>query len=120
MILYILFYIFATNSHNMWQELSNTAILAKLGLRLKEIRIRQNLTQRELADRAGISTLTAANIEKGKPVSILMFISVIRELGLLDNLEMLVPDIKISPIELKRLQGKKRHRVRHTKRTDNE
>lgn len=99
----------------MWQEMSNPAVLAKIGLRLKEIRIKQNMTQEELAKRSGMSTLTIAKIEKGKPVSILLFICAIRELGLLENLELLVPETKISPIELKQILGKKRQRVRHTK-----
>lgn len=99
----------------MWNEMSNPAVLQKIGQRIKEIRIRQSITQEELATFSGVSTLTVANIEKGKSVSLLMFVSVLRSLGLLDNLEHLVPEIKISPIELKKLQGKKRHRVRRTK-----
>ncbi len=104
----------------MWQEMSNPAVLAKIGRRLKDIRIKLNMTQGELAERAGMSILTVANIEKGKPVSMLLFLCAIRELGLLENLEQLVPETKISPIELKRMQGKKRHRVRHTKDNSHE
>lgn len=118
--LYILFYTFARKEQYMWQEMSNPAILAKIGRRLKDIRIKQNMTQGELAERAGMSILTVANIEKGKPVSILLFLCAIRELGLLENLELLVPETKISPIELKRMQGKKRYRVRHTKDNNHE
>jgi transcriptional regulator len=64
--------------------------------------------------------LTVANIEKGKSVSLLLFISVLRSLGLLENLEQLVPEIRVSPIELKKLQGKKRYRVRHLKQDNHE
>ena len=32
--------------------------------------------------------------------------SVLRSLGLLENLEQLVPEIRVSPIELKKLQGR--------------
>lgn len=99
----------------MWNEMSNPAVLLKIGQRIKEIRIRQCITQEELARFSGVSTLTVANIEKGKSVSLLMFVSVLRSLGLLDNLEQLVPEIRISPIELKKLQGKKRYRVRRIK-----
>ena len=35
----------------MWQEMSNPAVLAKIGRRLKDIRIKQNMTQGELAER---------------------------------------------------------------------
>jgi uncharacterized protein len=74
----------------------------------------------ELATASGVSPLTVANIEKGKSVSLLLFISVLRSLGLLENLEQLVPEIRVSPIELKKLQGKKRYRVRHLKQDNHE
>lgn len=96
----------------MWTEMSSPAILVKIGSRIKETRIRQSKTQVELATAAGVTPLTVANIEKGKSVSTLILISVLRELGLLDNLENLVPEAKISPLQLKKLQGKKRYRVR--------
>ena len=101
----------------MWTEMSSPAILTKIGSRIKETRIRQ--TRAELAA-AGISPLTVANIEKGKAVSTLILISVLRELGLLENLENLVPEAKISPLQLKKLQGKKRYRVRRPNPKDNE
>ena len=108
-------YIFKKGT-TMWNEMSNPAVLLKIGQRIKETRI----TQEELATASGVSPLTVANIEKGKSVSLLLFISVLRSLGLLENLEQLVPEIRISPIELKKLQGKKRYRVRHLKQNDHE
>lgn len=104
----------------MWTEMSNPAVLLKIGQRIKEIRIRQHVTQEELAIASGVSTLTVANIEKGKSISLLLFVSVLRSLGLLENLEFLVPETKISPIELKKMQGKKRYRVRRLKPKDDE
>lgn len=90
----------------MWNEMSNPAVLLKIGQRIKETRIRQCITQEELTTAFGISPLTVANIEKGKSVSLLLFISVLRSLGLLENLEQLVPKIRISPIELKNCKGR--------------
>ena len=103
----------------MWHEMSNPAVLMKIGQRIKETRIRRRITQEELATASGVSPLTA-NIEKGKSVSLLLFISVLRSLGLLENLEQLVPETRVSPIELKKLQGKKRYRVRHLKQDNHE
>ncbi len=101
--------------------MSNPAVLMRIGQRIKETRIRQHITQeknwhgfrRKPLDRC-------ANIEKGKSVSLPSFISVLRSLGLLENLEQLVPEIRVSPIELKKLQGKKRYRVRHLKQDNHE
>lgn len=104
----------------MWNEMSDPAVLVKIGQRIKEIRIRKSITQEELARYSGVSTLTVANIEKGKSVSLLLFITLLRSLGLLENLEQLVPEMKISPLDLKKLQGKKRYRVRRLKRDNNE
>lgn len=104
----------------MWTEMSSPAILAKIGSRIKETRIRQSKTQAELATTAGVAPLTIANIEKGKSVSTLILIAVLRELGLLENLENLVPEAKISPLQLKKLQGKKRYRVRRLKSREDE
>ena len=104
----------------MWNEMRNPAVLMRIGQRIKETRIRQHITQEELATASGVSPLTVANIEKGKSVSLLLFISVLRSLGLLENLEQLVPEIRVSPIELKKLQGKKRYRVRHLKQDNHE
>lgn len=104
----------------MWTEMSNPAIFTKLGARMKEARIRKGLTQAELAVTAGVSLLTVANIEKGKSVTITMFLSVLRALGMLENLEYLIPEAKISPLLLKKVQGKKRFRVRRLKRRNDE
>lgn len=104
----------------MWTEMSSPAILVKIGSRIKETRIRQSKTQAELAAAAGVTPLTVANIEKGKSVSTLILISVLRELGLLENLEGLVPEAKISPLLLKKIQGKKRYRVRRLKSRNDE
>lgn len=99
----------------MWTEMSDPAILVKLGVRIKDARIRKGITQEELAHTAGVSTLTVANVEKGKSVTMSMFLAVLRALGVLENLENLVPQAKISPIQLKKMQGKKRHRVSRIK-----
>lgn len=104
----------------MWTEMSNPAILAKLGARIKDARLRKSITQEELSLSAGVSSLTVANIEKGKSVTLSMLLGVLRSLGLLENLENLIPEAKISPLQLKKLQGKKRYRVRRLKPRSNE
>lgn len=101
--------------NNMWTELSDTAILNKLGKRLKAYRISRGLKQQELASESGVGVSTIAKIECGQSVSFSLLISVIRTLGLLENLELLVPEQKPSPMELLKLQGKQVKRVRTAK-----
>jgi transcriptional regulator with XRE-family HTH domain len=89
-----------------WNSLSNGAIIQEIGKRVKEIRLDKNLTQQELAKMSGISLFTVAQIERGKPVSLAMLIPVLRELRLIDNLELLLPQREISPVELLKAKGK--------------
>lgn len=39
----------------MWNEMSNPAVLMRIGQRIKETRIRQHITQEELATASGVS-----------------------------------------------------------------
>ncbi len=41
----------------MWNEMSNPAVLMRIGQRIKETRIRQHITQEELATASGVSPL---------------------------------------------------------------
>lgn len=99
----------------MWTELSDTAILNKLGTRLKDYRISSALKQQELAMESGVGVSTIAKIENGQSVSFSLLISVMRTLGLLENLDLLVPEQKPSPMELLKMQGKQVKRVRTKK-----
>ena len=103
------------NIDNMWTELSDTAILNKLGMRLKASRISSGLKQQELAAESGVGVSTIAKIENGQSVSLSLLISVMRTLGLLENLDLLVPEQKPSPMELLKMQGKQVKRVRTKK-----
>ncbi|MDY4160181.1 MAG: helix-turn-helix transcriptional regulator [Prevotella sp.] len=99
----------------MWTELSDTAILNKLGTRLKDYRISSGLKQQELAMESGVGVSTIAKIESGQSVSFSLLISIMRTLGLLENLDLLVPEQKPSPMELLKMQGKQVKRVRTKK-----
>jgi Predicted transcriptional regulators len=101
-----------------WNSLSNSAIIEEVGKRLKEHRFQRKLTQQELADHAGISLFSVAQIEKGKAVTLNVFLSVLRVLRLLDNFELFIPEIGISPIELLKLKGKTPKRIKKTKKQE--
>lgn len=99
----------------MWTELSDPAILKRIGMQIKDYRIRMELTQNELAEKSGVSPGSVVRLEQGCPVSTLLFVSVLRTLGLLENLQVLLPELGISPIQMRKLQGKKKIRIRHKK-----
>ena len=101
-----------TLNDTMWTELSDPAIMKQLGARIKDYRIGMGMRQSDVAKESGVSLNTINKIESGKPVSFVLMISVMRTLNLLENLELLVPESRISPLQLLKLQGKKVKRVR--------
>lgn len=99
----------------MWTEMSDPSILQKMGNRIREYRMRMEMTQSELAEKSGVSMGTIVRIEQGNPVSTLLLVSILRSLGLLENLEILLPELGISPMQMRKMQGRKVLRVRHKK-----
>jgi transcriptional regulator with XRE-family HTH domain len=84
-----------------------------LGTRLAQIRIRRQMTQEELANRAGLGLRTVQRLEMGEASTQLVgFLKVCGALGLSDRLEVLVPEQRESPIEQLRLAASQRRRVR--------
>jgi len=98
-----------------WNSLSNAAIIREIGKRLKEYRLKKLYTQQELAEQAGISIFSVAQIERGKPVSVSILLPVLRVLRLLDNLELLLPETGLSPVQLLQLKGRTPQRIRPKK-----
>ncbi|WP_142783766.1 helix-turn-helix domain-containing protein [Changchengzhania lutea] len=93
--------------------LLNQDILEDLGKGLKQHRLNQNLTAKDLANKSGVSLRTITGFERGeKNISLLNLIEILRALRLLNNLESLFPKIPvISPLELIELEKKKRKRA---------
>lgn len=89
---------------------SNEQILKELGQRLKDTRIALSYTQKEMADRAGVSPKTIERIESGENVRIEALVNLLRAMNLLQNMEILVPEQMLLPTELHDY-GKKRQRV---------
>ena len=89
---------------------NNVLILKELGERIKDLRIAENMTQNDLADRSGVSVKTICRIEKGDNLSVMNYLNVLRALGILENLQLVVPEKRVSPGELHK-RGKKRERV---------
>ncbi len=78
---------------------SDNAILKELGERLRELRLRKNITQEELAERTLLSIGTIKSLEAGKG-KLSTLVAVLRELGALDQLEQFIPPVTISPIKM--------------------
>ena len=72
--------------------LSDTMILEKIGDRLRQVRLKQNITQQSLADASGVSLSSVKKIEKGEIGSFDSLLRLFRTLGLLDTLQPLVEE----------------------------
>ncbi|MEK7292338.1 MAG: helix-turn-helix transcriptional regulator [Actinomycetota bacterium] len=75
----------------------------ELGLEIRRMRLRQNRTQRELADDANVSLSALKNLETGRGSGVRTLILVARALGRTDWLESFAsPEPSISPMQMLR------------------
>jgi transcriptional regulator with XRE-family HTH domain len=87
-------------------------IEAALCKRLENIRLSRNITQAQLAEKAGVSLRTIGRLEKGQGVSVDTFVRVMMALGIQQNLEALLPDPTVRPVERVGIGGGERKRAR--------
>ena len=92
-------------------NLSDAAVLEELGQRIARYRLNRNMTQGALATESGVSTPTVQRLEKGQSTQASNLIRILRTLKLLENLDALVPEPAISPLQQARMQGKTRQRA---------
>ena len=71
-----------------------------LGHQVRSLRLRQNLSQSELASRAGAALNAVKNLELGKGSSLTSLIKILRVLGKAEWLTSLAPTISISPMQM--------------------
>ncbi len=93
-----------------YYSLTDKVVLAELGKRFRELRLRKNLTQQQLADRTLLSLSTIKALEAGK-AKLSTLVAVLRELGALESIDDLIPDPGISPLQLLEMGGHKRRRA---------
>ncbi|MFI5282996.1 MAG: helix-turn-helix transcriptional regulator [Candidatus Dormibacterales bacterium] len=91
---------------------TDLAVLDELGRRIARARLERNLTQAQLAAKAGVGRATLQRLESGQDSELSTLIRTLRALGLLELLDRLVPEPPLSPIELLKLQGRERRRAR--------
>lgn len=98
--------------------LSDKGIEDELGRRIKALRLRNNITQKELAEATTLSLNTIKSLESGSG-KLSTLIAVLRELGALDHLDHFIPEATISPLQLAKMQGKQRERASGRRRKPN-
>ena len=100
---------------------TDEAALALFGKRLASFRIRNDWTQADLAQKAGVGKGTVERIERGQSVQILNLVKVLRACGYLDVFLNIFPDDSPSPMQLLYMgKMKTRRRARTSgKKADN-
>jgi transcriptional regulator with XRE-family HTH domain len=90
-------------------------ILQRIGVAVREHRLRKNITQRMLAERSGISLTAVKHLERGVGATLGSFVLVCRTLGIDGWIAEIEPRDELSPIAyadaLKKAAQKKRRRA---------
>lgn len=85
-------------------------ILAELSKRTQENRINYPMTQKELAEKSGVSFRSIQNFEKGSDIQLTTFLKLLIALDLSENINLLLPDV--SKRSSMYLSETKKYRVR--------
>lgn len=89
-----------------WYSMTNDRIEEMVGERLKRIRLEYNITQSDLAKKTGLSRVSISKIERGMGVNLSSLIEIMRGLRVLENIDRLIPEQEVSPIEVIKLKNK--------------
>ena len=98
-----------------YTEYSAPELVKMLGSRFKDYRLRANMTQKEVAEMAGLSSLTIYRFENGMVtnISLSTFLLLMKAVGCINDIENVMPEQPESPYLYK--ENKKMQRVRHKK-----
>ncbi|HAQ20119.1 MAG TPA: transcriptional regulator [Prolixibacteraceae bacterium] len=102
------------NTNITWRESSDDAIQAMIGQFIQQSRIRQNKSQQQVANAAGINRSTLSQIENGRGGTLLSLIQILRVLDQISFLKVFQVEEKASPLYLAKMEMKKRKRSRKT------
>ena len=105
--------------------LSDIAIVQAIGAKIKEARIEQDITQKELSKMAGVSMFSISSIENGNNTSILTLVQILRALNRFDFLDLFFKEKEISPVAYAKAMEaeviyQRAGRTKKRKTTDNE
>lgn len=101
------------------QNQTPARIIQLLGQRYKETRIAMQITQKEVAEKTGISMSTIRRFENGLTFNLTLanFIALLQAIGFADNMEETLPEVLQDPYQIFKQQSKQRKRASHGKRS---
>ena len=92
-------------------KMSDDAIIKSFGEFVRHHRLEQNLTQKDLASKAGINRTTLSDLELGRRCQLLTLIQVLRVLNKLHVFDSIEVKQKISPMLLAEMEIKLRKKA---------
>jgi transcriptional regulator with XRE-family HTH domain len=90
---------------------------AELGRQVRSLRLRQDLDQQQVADRAGIALNAVKNLESGKGATLRTLTRTLRVLNRADWLTTLAPAVSISPVQMLRSKAPRQRASRRKPHT---
>ena len=102
---------------NQAEHTPNSDILRLLAKRLKDYRLAARMSQKELAEKSGVSQTTISHFEQGvnRNLTLGNFISLLRVLGLEQRVVEVMPELPMSPMALRKIEKLIPKRVRRSK-----
>lgn len=92
--------------------LSDTQLCNCIGKKLKNIRLKRNITQLSLAKASSISLSSIKKIENGEIGSFDTLLRVLRTLGILESINVLFEEEQLSPSEYYEVVNKAKKKIR--------
>ncbi|WP_213939225.1 helix-turn-helix transcriptional regulator [Pseudomonas sp. dw_612] len=90
---------------------SDQVLAAAVGARLQSLRLKKNISLEAVAENAAISRQTLHLLLNQGKGTLINLIAVLRAIGELERLSSLLEDVRPSPLQIIRMEGKKRRRA---------
>lgn len=104
--------------------LSDAEITKKISAKLKELRLKQNITRQDLSANTGVSMSSIVRMEEGEIKSFESFLRIVRTLGKMEVLTPLLQEEEISPNEYYKIvhsaKASQRKRASRSSKNDNQ
>ncbi|MBS1569086.1 MAG: helix-turn-helix transcriptional regulator [Bacteroidetes bacterium] len=89
-----------------WNQLNDQQVVTRLGKELKRMRLERNMSQAEVALRAGLDRTTVVKLEGGRAATLITVVQVLRAMDKLEILDPFHNEPQPTPYMLVEAQGK--------------
>ena len=103
-----------SSSNIQWQALSDNKAVEQLGKELRRMRLERNLSQAEVATRAGLDRTTVVKLEAGRAATLLTVVQVLRAMDKLELLDAFHEEPRATPMML--LEAEEKYQRKQRKR----